>query len=381
MAKTFINNKEEYGLLYNYALIEKEYNKLKVPNKYYRPPFSQLNHHKYFIGLSERRTGKTTNWLLMGMVMNKLYDTKIIYVRQNRDMITPKFSMEIFAVIEQYNEGEYIRKLTDGRYNSIKYDTRRYYYCEKDKETGDILSMSPTPFMFVVSVDDGMNMKSTMNVPTGDLIIFDEFIGKRYAHNEAIQFFDLCSTIIRGRLSPIIVMVANTIDLHSQYFYELEIKNKIQHMKYGSKESITTDLGTKIFVELIKIKENKEIEDRRIHNSFFFGFKNPKLTSITGGEDIWAYERVPHIPKYDREGNLIEKDEIDTIPIYIKINDELIKLTFYQSELLGVTLEVTKATYIKNSTSGTIILVDNRQELLYNQEYKALAKEVNFITK
>lgn len=369
----FIENKEENGMLYNEYLVQKEYDKLKIPTKYYRPPFAELSHHKYFIGLSERATGKTTNWLLYGMCKYKIYGAKIIYVRQTRDMIAPKFSMEVFNVILEYNNGEYIRKLTDGKYNSIRYDKRRYYYCLRDSETNEVIEQSEDCFMHCVSIDDAMLMKSTFNVPRGDVILFDEFIGKHYAFNEAIQFFDLCSTIIRKRLSPIIVMVANTINLHSEYFYELEIKNKIKDMTYGDKKSIKTDLGTSIFIEIIKIQESEEYRKRREHNAMFFGFKSPKLTSITGGGDVWAYEHVPHICKYDKDGNRVNKSVIDIPKIYLKNGDDILLITLMYSDLLGHFMEVTKTTYTDKDKDRTIYLVDNRQDILYNNEYKSLS--------
>lgn len=368
MKTRYINGREELGIAYNWNLIEKEYLKLGIPSQYFKPPFSELHAHKYFINLSERRTGKTTNWLLLGMIMNKLYDTRIIYVRQTRDMIAPKYSNEIFNVITEWNNGEYIKRITGDVYNSIKYDTRKYYYCRRN-EDGEIVSRAELPFMHCVSIDDGMDLKSTFNVPTGDLVLFDEFIGKRYAYNEAIQFFDLCSTIIRGRLSPIIVMLANTINLHSEYFYELDIAREVKNLSYGDRKSITTDRGTKILVEVIKIKDSKEVEERRRHNSLFFGFKNPKLTSITGGEEIWAYEQVPHITKYDKDGEKLDKIEVNYKGYYIKAYDELIKLTFMYNEKLGKFLEVTRATRVK---SNSTIFVQRSQELLYNNEYKNL---------
>lgn len=368
----FIENKEELGLLYNFKKIQKEYDKLEIPSHYFRPPFNEIENHKYFIELSERRTGKTTNWLLLGMVMNKLYDTRIIYVRQTLDMIAPKYANEIFNVITSWNDGEYIKKLTNNLYNSIKYNRRQFYYCHVDGE-GKVTSIADKPFMHVVSIDNGQNLKSTFNVPTGDLILFDEFISRRYRPNEAVEFFDLCSTIIRGRLSPIIVMLANTINLNNEYFYELEIANKIKDMGYGDKRTVVTERGTRLFVEIIKIMDTVEQDKRRIHANKFFGFKNPQLTSIVGGDEVWAFEHVPHIIKYAKDGHEIEKHKIPHTPIYIRHYGELLRLWFIETEELGTFIEVTRATYMSEQ-SLHYIFVDDREEYLKYNEFKSLGR-------
>lgn len=368
----YIDNKEENGLVYDFRKIEREYNKLKIPSKYFRPQFSQLPKHKYFVGLSERRTGKTTNWLLLGMVMNKLYDTRIIYVRQTSDMIAPKFSMEIFKIILDWKNGEYIRLLTNGKYNSIIYDTRKYYYACIDSN-GVVERRHFEPFMHAVSIDEGINMKSTFNVPKGDMILFDEFVSPRYRDNEAIKFFDLCSTIIRGRLSPFIVMLANTINLNNEYFYELEIANTIKDMGYGDKMSITTDKGTRIFVEIIAITDIKEQDERRKHANLFFGFNNPMLTSIVGGEEVWAWEHVPHIPKLKEDGTRYDKYYLDVPPLYIRHYDTLLLIKFVTCEELGEFIEVTRAKYI-NKNKKHYIFVDDKEEELKHNEFKSLAR-------
>lgn len=306
------------------------------------------------------------------MVMNKIYDTRIIYVRQTSDMIAPKFSMEIFKIILDWNNGEYIRKLTNNRFNSIVYNTRKYYYAYVN-DNGDVEKINNEPFMHAVSIDEGINMKSTFNVPKGDMILFDEFVSPRYRDNEAIKFFDLCSTIIRGRLSPFIVMLANTINLNNEYFYELEIANQIKDLGYGDKRSVTTEKGTRIFVEIIAITDEKEQDERRKHANMFFGFGNPMLTSIVGGEEVWAWEHVPHIPKYKEDGTKFDKTYLDIAPLYIRHYDTLLLIRFVSCDELGEFIEVTRAKYV-NKNKKHYIFVDDKEEQLQHNEFKSLAR-------
>ena len=89
-------------------------------------------------------------------------------------------------------------------------------------------------------------------------------------------------------------MLANTLDIHSQYFHELEIFDTLQQMELGDYKQVITDLGTKIYIKLLSpdkvLKTNKSISNR-----LYYGFKNTKLNAITGrGCNI---EVAQHIPK------------------------------------------------------------------------------------
>lgn len=317
---TYINNNQDLGLLYDWNLIKKTFKKLKIPNDVYNPCKIDLSAYKYFINLSDRSAGKTTNWLLLGMVMNELYGTEIQYIRQRSDNITPKNTKDIFSTILSY---DYVRKLTNNRWNSITYKARRWYYCNVD-EDGVVKERCEKHFMFMCSVDKGEDLKSSYNAPLGDFIIFDEFISTYYYENEFIWFCDLVKTIIRERQSPIIIMLANTIDKHSQYFNELEIYEQIQTLGQGENVSVTTRQGTRIYIEILGKTQEKE-KKRSIINQLFFGFKNPQLASITGAD--WSIKNYPHIPK----------DEVQWLVnnLYIFHNDRYIRLDVVNNVRLG----------------------------------------------
>lgn len=286
MDKKYIDNEEKNGLIYDFNRIRKEFNKLKIPAQYYNPLCMPLEKCKYFVDLSERSTGKTTNLILLGMIFNKLYGTEIQYIRQKEDMIAPKSSRDLFTVILENN---YIEKITEGKYNSVILKSRRWYYSKIDSE-GNIIDQAQTHFMFMCTLEKAENLKSSYNAPFGDFIIFDEFIGKYYYPNEFVIFCDLVKTIIRDRQSPLIFLLANTINKHSTYFNELGIYDTIQFMNWGDKEIITTEKGTSIYIELIGTK--KDTVKKKV-NRLFFGFNNPSLASITGGD--WAIDNYPHV--------------------------------------------------------------------------------------
>lgn len=321
----YIANNKDFGIEYDWKFIKKEYEKLGCPPDVYDPTTAPLGSAKWFVETSERNIGKTTNWLLVGMIMNEHYDTIIQYVRQSEDMIMPKNLIDLFSTILAY---DYVEKVTNGKWNSVTYKARRYYYCNVD-ENGNIIDMSPTHFMFCCCVEKAQDLKSAYNCPTGDLIIYDEFISKYYTPNEFVHFCDLCKTIMRGRRSPILVLLANTINPHSSYYNELEIYDDIQKMKIGENRLITTDIGTKIYVEIIGATGEKKRKNK-ILNALFFGFKNPLLGAITG--ENWSIKNYQHIPEDTT------KDSVTYLSreLYIYHNGKYVRLDIVEHSELGL---------------------------------------------
>lgn len=331
----WINGRVELGMEYDFRLIEKEYKKLGVPSLWYTPPFSAIPRNKYFIGLSDRSTGKTTNWLLYGLVMNMIYGTIVQYVRPTEDELAPSHAEKLVEVIRSHNNGEYIEKLTDGRYNSIYYHWKAFYYCRVD-EAGNITEKSPKECIHCLSIDQYHVYKSSYNAPMGDFILLDEFIGKYYRPDEAIHFLDLTKTIFRDRLSGIVVMLANTIKLSSVYFEEFEISRQVLGMKKGEFRQCTTEKGTKLFVEVIDAEITRS-ESRSIMNKLFYGFKNPKINAITG-ENLYAYESVPHIAPRDDSFYIIENR------IYVETGIDLLQAEYCYNDAQGYHMEIHRAT-------------------------------------
>lgn len=341
----YIEDKEELGILYDWGLIFKEYKKLKIPKGYYNPCYTPIEKVKYIIELSERSTGKTTNWLIIGMFMNALYGTIIQYIRQNEDMVSPSHAVELVKVLTSYNNGYYIRYITNGEYNSIYYHWKRFYYCHID-EDGRRDKTATEPFIQVLTIDRNLDYKSTYNAPKGDLIIYDEFIGKYYPNNEAVDFLDLHKTIRRDRLSPITVMLANTISVTSPYFREFEVSKEVRKLKKGESTIVTTEKGTRLYIEILGLKQNR-VKD--LGNRLFYGFNNPKLASITG-EGVFAFEAVPHIRKDDT-------DKLITRHIYIEsASYDLFNIEIVNTEKYGLCVHCHPAT---KTYEDSIILTAN----------------------
>lgn len=324
----FINSDPKLGIIYDWDYIFKLYNKLNVPTEFYSPTHVPIHDCKYFVGVSERSTGKTTNWLLIGLILHEVYGTVTQYIRQSADMIAPKNIKRMFDVIIQHG---YISEITGGKFNNIIYRARNWFY--QRTENGEIVETSEEPVLYCLDLDENETYKSSYNAPMGDLIIFDEFISSRYYPNEFVTFSDLVKTIIRERQSPIIVMLANTTDRYNTYFSELNIQDIILSLKLGESATHYTDKGTGIFCELI----GNQNPTRVFQNSLFFGFKNPRLASITGGD--WSIDNYPHIMQEDCK-TLNDRH-------YIRYNGFLVQLEICQNKRLGTFIKAHKATRLK----------------------------------
>lgn len=337
----YIDNDIKKGILYDWKFLKREYKKLGVPKEYYFPLKVEWNNAGYCAALSDRARGKTTEVLLLAMIMNKHYGTIAHYIRQDEKTITPYSMRDLFATI---TECGYIEKITDGMYTSVYYYGHKWYYCNYD-ENGKRTETAPEHFMICMHLGESDKRKSSYTCPRGDLIIYDEFIQlSGYGYSDFIRFSDLVSTIFRKRLCGCIYLLSNTIDITSPWFDEFCIRDDINTMQQGESRLIESPLGTKIFVEILKADASEQSVSV---NKRYFGFPNPKLAAITG-KGTWATETYPHIPPTtiidSITGERSERDiEILYNKLFLRQSGKLLKLQLVRDER-GVCVYVTPAT-------------------------------------
>lgn len=307
----YINENPLDGIMYDFNFLRNEFKRLKCPKDVYNPCHLPFETCKWFVTLSERARGKTTNLLLFGMLIWWHYGTGICYVRSNEQMIMPKASRDLFSNIISWG---YVSKISGGRYNTITYKSRRWFFAHTDDD-GNIDVEATEPFCIMLSIDKNEQYKSVLETKN-DFIIFDEFIERYYYPNQFVLLCDLIKTIARVRQSVMICLSANTIDMQNQYLYEMGIQEKVEHMKQGESNIVTTQYGTKVFVEILGKKTATAGKKQTLLNKLFFGFENPKLASITGAE-TWAMFNYPHTPD---KFNILMKNH------YIEFNDKLINV-------------------------------------------------------
>ena len=360
----YINDNEDLGIDYDWSLIKKTIKRLGIYPKTIKDPATDqavnvwnplhvpFDRAKWFTHMSIRSKGKTTNYLLLGLIMNKLYGTVIQYIVQSDYLLTPKMSSGLFRVINNYH---YVERITDGRWHGVVLRARRWYYCNYD-ENGHVSEMSPDYVMIMYSIDKQDDYKRAGAVePRGDLIIFDEFIRKYYMPNEFIELSQLIATIRRNRLSPVIVMLSNTVDKNSPYFNELEVYDRVYNMNPGDRDIITSSGGTNVYVEIIDpAKTAARVKADRL----FFGFKNKQLGAITGST-VWAERNFQHIMQF-KELETITKTR------YISHNNKLVNMELVKTELgLCVLLHWGKRTY----NDSVIYTLGNIEETLHRYRF------------
>lgn len=357
----YINNDPNLGIEIDWDIVKKEFRKLKVPKEFpdlfYNVDFSKIG---YYIGLSDRSRAKTTNLLLYGLILYKLYGIQLQYLRQTKNMVEPKMIRNLYSTVREHG---YIAKIFDNEYTDIFYLGKRWYLCCYD-ENGEIIRKSSEHVTMCIGLDENEELKSVYNAPRGDIIFLDEFISSFYGYNDFVRFADICKTIIRDRISPQIFLMANTIDINSPWFDEMGIRQYVEAMVQGDSKYIETDYGTHIFLAILE----KNISEQRFKvNRKFFGFKNPKLASITG-KGGWAVESYPHIGKQkDGEYKILQDC------VYIKFAEKFVKLKLVQDTNRGLCVWVHPATPPKRDDS--IILTC--EEITEPNQIFGVAKDTN----
>lgn len=323
----FIENNRELGRVYDYKKVNKVFKGLGIPKPYDRP-LTSYGYDKSWthVLLSKRNEGKTTNTILYGLCMRKCYDGfTIAYIRQNEKMTTLQNTRSLFSVIL---ECDYVTKLFGEKYNTVVYKSRAWYLANQD-DKGEILDTDLTPFMVMLSCDKSDAYKSATNLPTCDLIIYDEFIPMRgyTPADEFIWFNDIIKTLLRKRISAHIFLLANNVDLEHKYFDELGIYESVQSLKEGEHSIYYTDVfQTPVYVEWVcnDTSQRKEENKRQIFQ--YFGYRNKKLGSIRGGG--WSIKEFPRIKILKNDYKVIKNR-------YLQVNDtRFLKIDIYKRDKL-----------------------------------------------
>lgn len=329
--------------------VKKEYKKLKCPRDVWQPlrvPFESCAHS---VIMSNRTRGKTTNVLLIAVLLRKLYARSSAYVRPTENSIQAKKISGLFRTIENFN---YISMIFEDRWNGIYYYGQKYYLCKRD-ENFKIIEKDENPLLYLFSVDRHEEYKSTFADNTCDFIIYDEFLRGAYPQDEFVNFMDLVSTIRRNREDCRVVWLANSTDLFSPYFRELYISKQIANMVEGESQIVQVPDGARVYVEII----GKQTEEKIVKlNKFFFGFPNKKLQSIVGGG--WSMPIYPHSIRCDKE--TLARN------IYVNYNGNLINLKLCYNEEIGFLVDCSPA----NKTYSDSYIYTNGNITKQNEHYK-----------
>lgn len=317
------------GIIYDWKKVFAEYRKLGCPPEYFDPTLRPVDVCKYLTVFSRRATGKTTGILLLGLLLHEMYGVMPVYVRQVESMIAPMNTKTMMDVIV---ENGYISNLTENRWNGAFLYRRYWYYCNYD-EAGKMVEKCSVPCCFMCDIQDQNALKSGFNNPLADYIVYDEFVNPAYIPDEFVSFMNLISTIGRQRFSPVIWMLSNNTNKEAQFFYELECDEIVRYLDKNKGQRYKTEKGTECYVEWfapeIEDKKSKSVLEKI--NKLFFGFKNPKIGSITG--EGWGIDPAQRIKK-----GMEEVCDFVWRNVYIYFHERYAKIDMVVHPQLGVCL-------------------------------------------
>ena len=313
--------------------LKKEIKKLNIPNKYYRINLDQLFSHDFYMMISIRENAaKTTQTIITGLCMNKLFGTQIEYLKSDTAQIRQKGTENLFNTVKSLG---YIEKIYGGRWNDVEYKprSRRFYLCHTD-EDGVKDEIAEKPICIVHSLEESLDLKSVYNNPDGNFIVYDEFMDtKRATMDQWGELMNLISTIGRPgtRLDektgqPLVhcIMLGNNSSQYNHWFDDFCISQEIERLKFGHYFEMKTEMGTSLICYMLDqdetLKEN--VEKGRIH---FFGFPTKKA-AVFNGITEWSGKTYKHLnfsirdlrPVYNR--------------LFVRYRSRLIQLELYQRE-------------------------------------------------
>lgn len=324
----YIDGKPINGIKVDFNRVNKEFKKMmdkcKAPAGLYDPTTLPLDECTWSVLMSERSSSKTTQVLLYALLINKLYGVRFAYVRKLKSQITKAMYVKLFEVINSVEYG-YIPYLTDGAYDHLMVTrTKDVLYATEDEKT------TSADVGVLMDVEEYARYCSAFNTTNHDIVIFDEFSWGTYTQDEFLHFCQLIATLRRERISLKIIMLSNTISPYNQYLQELGIATQLAVMHKGQRILFTTDLGTKVYAELLDVAMHKTKEfDRKALS--YFGFENEGLRSLYGGEwEIKGFRHLPHSDarKIQKEAMLLEYLGYYMRPVY-----------FEDGEAFGVLIE------------------------------------------
>lgn len=280
--------------------LKKKVKSLKVPQEYWGINLDEFFQYQWNIYLSIRETaGKTTQSLLLGLcaasILPEHYGT-FAYLRNDVAQITRGHIETLFGTVENFG---YIAKIFNNRWNGVVYKAqqRKFYLVNRDPE-GSIIDTSVEPICSVHAVEKWMDDKSSVNLPTCGLIIYDEILDtNRATYRLFTELLNQISTIGRPMSETRrpwlhILGLGNNTDAYGWIFDDLMISEDIPYLSYGGNITFKTEYNTTGVCRLLELGEpqKKRLADKNIP---FLGFPGKKAASFTGAE-AWSGKVYRH---------------------------------------------------------------------------------------
>lgn len=331
---------------WNKKEIEHEIKRLNIPKKFRTMliDIDVLLSHDITMLLSIREdSGKTTQHLLLGQVLNYLYGVHIIYQRSDKSQTTVAKVSTLFDTIKKFG---YIEIVTHGKYNDIVYkqQQKKFYYAKTTVDGDNVTTeIAEDYFCHIVSTEEWQQYKSSVNDPNADYMLYDEFMDtQRGTSRQMIDFMNNISTFLRpldrtydvmskdGKTVveklPVghVVMLGNNTNMYSFWFEEFCIEEDIANLKFGSYIDRKTQQGTTFACHLLAQSDEfkEKVKENKIH---FFGFNTPKMSAFNGLQ-AWQSDAHQHLLYND----MIKDSKLIDNKSFIKHRNRYIRLDIYK---------------------------------------------------
>lgn len=328
----YIDGNPSYGIKVDWDLVRKNFNKV-VPQKFRAVYHNVLDafpeKYSYYIDMSDRDRGKTTQKLIAGLIVFAMYGVNTVYIRTKKEDIERRNTSTLFDAII---ENDYISKIFGDEWNSIDYSSYKWTICKVD-EAGKIVERMPDFFMYQMCTENAMRYKSRLVLPKGDFIIYDEFIEPDYPFYTMPYFQQNLKTVLRSRKSGVVLMSSNAINVNSPWFADFKIRKQVKNLKQG--EHVVCDVaGSTFYVEVLAEDKRKA---KKEYNKRYLGFADNNLQSITG-RGTWEMPQYPHIRKDFKLLKIYARN------LYISHLGDLLNISIVSIDGLGIAGIVRPAT-------------------------------------
>ena len=318
---------------------------------------------QYYVIFGERSNGKTYGTLEYCLKDHFDNGSEFAYIRRWDEDLVGKKGETLFNA---HIKNGVIRKLSKGKWNTILYKSRSYYFAFVDDEGEVKQDVKPFAYAFALTQQEHYKSNSYPNIKN---IIFDEFLTRKvYLPDEFVTFQNLLSTLIRLRDDVKIFMLGNTVNKYCPYFKEMGL-NRVKKQKEGTIDTYEYgESGLKVVVEYasidVKIKKSNK----------FFAFSNPRLNMIKNGS--WEIDIYPHYPR-DIYGGIRDKDI--KYSFFVVFDGEIL-----QGDIIYKSVDIEekpRPTYFLFIHPKTTPIKDDNRNLVYSQDANALSNYRRRITK
>jgi len=266
--------------------------------KYNRNDFYQLDNifkaspeAKYYVIWGERSNGKT--FAVCEYAIDKYFacGEQLAILRRLDENFKGKYGTNQFDnFIHNELRGNIIEAKSNGKWNSVKYISRKWYFVKRD-EKGNIVESDAEPFAHAFALAQEEKYKS-LAFPKITTILLDEFISMSggYLTDEFLFFTSILSTIIRNRDNVKIFLCANAIPSYNPYIIEMGLTRfkemqpgKIDIYHYGQSKLVVAVEHT-----------GTALQTKGKKSDVYFAFGNERLKMITQGDFMFGL--YPHAP-------------------------------------------------------------------------------------